>query len=347
LHFPGGLGKFRPIIHSGMAPFPVVQSTLSPGHLAEWLAGKYTLHPPVSCRLFRTYMNHTYLVTDAGRKYILRVYSYNRRTETEITEEIRLLNLLREANVGVSYPVPDKHAGYLQQIEAPEGLRYAVLFSFAEGSKIRHLTEEFCRDIGSVMARFHAATQAQELRRINYSVHTLAQAAYQQAKPYFSESLDPMKFIKVSAEVLEEVFSRPEAQSIRRGVVHLDIWYDNLNISEAGQITLFDFDNCGNGWLVLDIGYFCLQLFYTEPDKARYEKKRDCFLRGYEEIIRIPDPEIPLIPYAGLAIWIYYLGVQAERFDNFANIFLSENYLNMYIGRVREWLAYNRIEIQE
>ena len=118
-----------------------------------------------------------------------------------------------------------------------------------------------------------------------------------------------------------------------------------MSITEDSKITLFDFDNCGNGWLVLDIGYFCMQLFHTQPDKNEYEKKRNSFLRGYKEITNISEEEILQIPYAGLAIWIYYLGVQAERFDNFSNIFFTENYLKMYISKVKEWLLYNHVEI--
>jgi Ser/Thr protein kinase RdoA (MazF antagonist) len=118
-----------------------------------------------------------------------------------------------------------------------------------------------------------------------------------------------------------------------------------MSITDEGRITLFDFDNCGNGWPVLDVGYFCMQLFFTQPDREEYEKKRSSFLNGYRQVTPIPEPELPLIPYAGLAIWLYYLGVQAERFDNFSNIFFTENYLKMYIGKVREWLAYHDIEV--
>jgi Ser/Thr protein kinase RdoA (MazF antagonist) len=87
-----------------------------------------------------------------------------------------------------------------------------------------------------------------------------------------------------------------------------------------------------------------MQLFYTQPDKKEYEKKFAAFLNGYRKAAPLSYQEISLIPYAGLAIWIYYLGVQAQRFDNFSNIFFTENYLKMYMGRVREWLTYTHTE---
>jgi Ser/Thr protein kinase RdoA (MazF antagonist) len=329
-----------------MPLFPVIDSTLSPSHLAVWVIEKYPLSSQTTCRLFRTNMNHTYIVTEREQQYILRVYSYNRRTFTDIAEEVRLLNLLKEADVCVSYPIPDKHNQYIQEIEAPEGLRYAVLFSFGEGNKIRNLSEELCFRIGAVMGRMHKTTLEKRINRVDYNIEILSESAYLQAKIYFSESLEEMQFIKTSAKVLAAEFGG-NAAGIRSGVVHMDIWYDNMSITDKGQITLFDFDNCGNGWLILDIGYFCMQLFHTQPDKPEYEKKLYSFLKGYQRITPIPEAEIPLIPYAGLAIWIYYLGVQAERFNNFANIFLTKNYLKMYIGKVKEWLWYHQITIPD
>ncbi|MDO1445804.1 phosphotransferase [Rhodocytophaga aerolata] len=328
-----------------MSTFPVIDSTLSARHLAVWAIEKYNLPTQTTCRLLRTNMNHTYVVSEPATTYILRVYSYNRRTLTDIAEEVRLLNLLKESGIAVSYPIPDTNNTYIHQIYAPEGIRYAVLFSFANGGKIRNLTGELCYQIGSTMARMHQVTLGRQINRITYTTHTLAKVAYQQAKVYFPESLPDMQFIQASANKLDAVFKEAAASASRTGVVHLDIWYDNMSITDDGQITLFDFDNCGNGWLIWDIGYFCMQLFHTQPDKADYERKRHLFLKGYQEITAIPEAEIPLIPYAGLAIWIYYLGVQAERFDNFANIFLSENYLKMYMGKVKEWLLYHQLTI--
>jgi len=46
-----------------------------------------------------------------------------------------------------------------------------------------------------------------------------------------------------------------------------------------------------------------------------------------------------LIPDAGASIFVFYLGVQAQRFD-WSNIFFTENYLKMFVGRIRNWLDY-------
>jgi Ser/Thr protein kinase RdoA (MazF antagonist) len=92
--------------------------------------------------------------------------------------------------------------------------------------------------------------------------------------------------------------------------------------------------------LIFDIAYFCKQLFHIEANKDDYELKVESFLNGYQNIRTLSEEEIKIIPDAGAAIWIFYLGVQSQRFD-WSNIFLTENYLKMFIGRMKSWIEYN------
>lgn len=85
-----------------MPSFPVIDSILSPTHLTLLLQEKYGLGQSTMCSIFRTGINHTYMVTEDKRKYVFRVYSYQWRTKIEIAEELRLLNLLQEKGVSVS-----------------------------------------------------------------------------------------------------------------------------------------------------------------------------------------------------------------------------------------------------
>lgn len=333
-------------IRSKMISFPVTDSTLSAMHLSLFLQKKYGFNNNTSCKLFRTGINHTYMISENENKYVFRVYSYNWRTETEIMEELRLLILLKENNIGVSYPIPDKGGKYIHTIQAPEGLRYAVLFSFAEGEKVRNLTVEACSGIGSLMANIHKITINQEVKRIQYNAHTLTQLPYQYATSYFSESMEEMQFVKKASDELTLLFAEVDPGKLRYGTVHLDLWYDNMSIKDESAITVFDFDFCGNGWLLLDIAYFTMQLFNTEPDVKLFKLRLDSFFKGYQDVTPIHDDEKKLLPYAGLAIWIFYLGVQSQRFDNWSNIFLSKNYLKHFIGIIKNWMNYNKIEIK-
>ncbi|GAB1855415.1 phosphotransferase enzyme family protein [Flavobacteriaceae bacterium MHTCC 0001] len=323
-----------------MNVFPVVTSTLSAKELGKFIKDKYAFNGNADCRLFRTGMNHTYFVSDNDSKYVLRVYSHNWRTKSEIVEEIELLKLLGEHNLSVSIPIQDKDGVHIQEINAPEGNRYVVLFSFAKGEKIRFLDKETCFSIGALMAKIHNLTLNRNINRVSYDKESLLELPYEHLKQFFSKKLPEVEFIKE----IGKFFELTDFKDARSGVVHMDIWYDNMAVTKEKEITIFDFDFCGNGPQILDVGYFCKQLFHIEVDKKVYEQKKKSFLEGYESIKPFTVNELRLIPKAGLAVFVFYLGVQVQRFD-WSNIFLSENYLKMfYVARLKSWIEYNNIE---
>jgi Ser/Thr protein kinase RdoA (MazF antagonist) len=168
-----------------MTAFPVTASTLSDIQLGVFAIEKYGISKASSCKLFRTGINHTYLISGIDQNYIFRVYSCGWRSKQEIFEEIKLLTSLKENKVSVSYPLPDKNGEFIQEIHAPEGVRYAVLFSFATGGKVRFMDEETCASIGSLMARIHNLTSSTRIERILYDQKSLLEVPFQHAKRFF------------------------------------------------------------------------------------------------------------------------------------------------------------------
>ena len=106
-----------------------------------------------------------------------------------------------------------------------------------------------------------------------------------------------------------------------------------MNITTDYRITVLDFDFCGHGLQVIDIAYFCHQLFHIEIDKSNYELKFKHFIKGYQSVKSLSNAELAFIPNAGAAIWVFYLGVQARRFD-WSNIFITKNYLIGWYSRI-------------
>lgn len=324
-----------------MIAFPVTTSTLSERALGVFTIDRYGLDKNSSCKLFRTGINHTYLIFENKIKYVLRVYSHGWRSKQEISEEIKLLTFLKESKVSISYPVLGKSGEFIQEINAPEGIRYAVLFTYAEGAKVRFMDEATCASIGSLMAQIHNLTSNKKTNRTLYDRNALLELPYQYAKAFFSERLLEMEFVKETCDHISKSFEQADSQSIQKGIVHMDIWYDNMSITNNREVTLFDFDFCGNGFFILDVAYFCKQLFHIETDRNVYEQKVLNFLKGYQRIRSLSKEELRFIPNAGVAVWIFYLGVQSQRFD-WSNIFLTENYLKMYVGKMKSWIEYHK-----
>lgn len=316
-----------------MKQFPVINSTLSATHIALFLQEKYSFSKDTSCKLIKAGINDSYLVTDGIEKFVFRIYSLNWRSKTEITEEIKLLNQLKQENISVSYPIPDQENNYIQTLNAPEGERFSVLFSYAHGKKIHIISSENHFRIGQLMAKLHQVTNKQTLNRIDYTPEVILIDSLKQLTNFLSQDSEEMKFMQSTKNYLIKELKQVDISQIRQGIVHLDIWFDNLNITDENEVTLFDFDFCGNGWLALDISYYIMQLHNIEKyEAAGYQPKVESFIKGYESITSISDEEKRLFPILGVSLYFFYLGIQCQRFDNWSNSFLSENYLKRFIN---------------
>jgi Ser/Thr protein kinase RdoA (MazF antagonist) len=320
------------LTNSGTTHFPVTNSNLSAKHLEIFLRDKYSFSKNIKCRLIRAGINDTYLITDNADQFVFRVYSLNWRTKVEIEEEIRLLNLLHQQNISVSYPIPDSKENYIQTLNAPEGNRFGLMFSYAKGQKLHNFPADVHYSIGALMARLHVATNNLSLERVHYTPQVLLVDPLVQLEKFLPSDSEEMQFMKRTQQQFLNEFKNINLKEIRTGIVHMDIWFDNLNISEQNEITLFDFDFCGNGWLCLDFAYYILQVHNVERNEEECKLKVDRFIEGYESITKISNEEKKLIPLLGVTMHFFYLGIQCQRFENWSNSFLNETYLKRFIN---------------
>ena len=331
--------------NSSMSYFPAINSTLSPVSLAQFLLEKYALAAPISCEILQLGINHTYLVNSAHRKYVFRVYFLNWRTKSEIREELTLLEALKGHGIAVSYPIKDRYAQYIQQFQAIEGNRYGVLFSFAEGETIRNPSTDLCYHFGKSIAQMHQVTENYTTERRTYDTQNLLGWAVQSLQNRFPQGHQSINYTERAFQLVNDRIRKTDVHQLRFGTVHLDLWYSNMKIKDDALITFFDFDNCGNGWLFLDLGYSLALLFRNEPNKSLFAEKRKQLLAGYESLIPMSVEEKELLPYGGLAIWLHYAGIHAYRANDSTNIFFSEGFLEAWTKSIDQWMVYHQIHI--
>lgn len=326
--------------------FPAINSTLSPNELGQLIQQKYGLSDKTQCSIFRLAMNHLYIVNDNENKYVFRVYTHNWRTKSEIEEELRLLLHLKETDRQVAFPIAGQSNQYIQEIEAPEGTRFGVLFSYAKGTKTAKFSPQISFLIGQALARVHQSTENFELKRMSYNTQNLLDNSILRIKKFFNESNTEVDFLEKLSALLTLKIQSIDKPKMRYGSVHLDVWFDNLHIDNEKEITFFDFDFCGNGYLCFDISYFLFQLLATNLNEAEYQEKAESFLKGYEMVTEISNEEKQFLPYACLAVMTYYISIQCDRFDYWTNIFLNEDHLKRMVGNLKRWMAYHKIEIK-
>ncbi|MET3878582.1 phosphotransferase [Chitinophaga sp. OAE865] len=315
-----------------MNHFPVSSSHLSAPHLALFLQSQYNEADGAGCHLVKSGINDTYQVNASSGKYMFRVYSLHWRAISEISEELRLLLLLKENNIPVSWPLADKQGNFIQTLNAPEGERYGVLFTFAEGEKLLHYDEELHAKAGVIMARMHQLTRSLPLNRVTYTAKNLLEDPLVSIKKFLPADSPEMAFMTAAQAHLLQILQDADLPALPQGVVHMDIWFDNMNIRADQEITLFDFDFCGNGWQCLDVAYYILQLHSVIRDMPECQAKTNRFLEGYNSVMPLTAEEKRLLPALGVCMYFFYLGVQCDRFYNWSNSFLNESYLKRFIN---------------
>ena len=113
--------------------FPVQRSLLSEEALAERVLSKYDLPAPVTCRFWQRGINDLYLVRASEFKYVLRVAPAGWWSAEELAAELDVLRFLHARQICVPQPVAQRDETAIEILQAPEGMRNAVLFSFVPG----------------------------------------------------------------------------------------------------------------------------------------------------------------------------------------------------------------------
>ena len=325
-----------------MSYFPATHSILSSSDILSFLEKKYHLQNGSTCKLLKTWVNDTYLITNDLERFIFRVYRHGWRNEEEVQAEIDVILLLDKNDISVSFPIADKSKKYIQHFNAIEGTRFGVLFSFAKGEKPKTNTVELEFKTGEFMANIHQHTEGLIKSRINYSPETLIDDAIEKIGMTLSAESEEILFLKKIQQYFYKKIKNLKTEKFRRGVVHLDIWRDNFHLNN-NEITLFDFDFCGNGWLVLDLAFHAIVVFITESNIEKYETEMENFYKGYENISLLKQEEKDAIPLLATCTLIYYLSFQSERF---AAVYATEDYLKMFINqRIKRWVNYCELPI--
>lgn len=281
--------------------FPVEYSSLSTQALIELITGQYHIDIDSAISFLKRGFNDTYLIEEnsnnmnaSADKYILRVYKHNWRSLESIETELKLLNRLKEKHIGVSVPIKDKHENCIQTIHAPEGIRYAVLFSFAEGEQIRKLSIEQSYSLGVETGSIHRVTQNTTLGETaqNYDIEKQFEFTLSTLKPVLVNHPEQYDYLLHLKEDFTNVFNSIDKNELASGICHGDLQAENFHITPDTKFTFFDFDFFGTGYLAYDIGVF---MWYDHKNKP--PEIMNAFLKGYQTQRQLTATEIMLIPY--------------------------------------------------
>jgi len=292
--------------------FAASYSTLSPEVLAGFITSAYAL-PHAQCSFLVRGVGDTYLVTTSSSRYILRVYRHGLRTLSQVQAEAELLTALKRHDVPASYPIIDVHNNYVQTFAAPEGDRHAMLFTYAEGVSVNMPNTAQLQALGKAMAAFHNVSATIQLSdtRWTFDAGTTLYKPLQAVKFAFEHDMESFEWLQQTAGLAQQKLSAIDTTAFSKGYCQFDFLPKNFHF-DGDNITLFDFDFFGYGWLANDIMTFwihlCWEVLFNRITQDAADEAFNTFITAYRSLRPFGCGEFAALPWLSPGFWIFYLG---------------------------------------
>jgi homoserine kinase type II len=184
----------------------------------------------------------------------------------------------------------------------------------------RHVYNPTLRQVaalGRFIARFHRATAdwpqpvPDYPRNAAWLSHHAALVG--DRLPYLSRSL-----LDDSVREVGHLLARQDVETLPKGIIHGDLFRDNVLFNERGLTGVLDFHHAARGRLLYDltvaVNDWCTDSGGTlDPDRVM------ALLRAYHEIRPLTAGELRMFPafalYSAVAFWLSRLGVALNRSD--------------------------------
>lgn len=309
----------------------IVRSTIAGDEILSVLVDEYGYSKDNAvCLLEYRGVNDIYKYTNSSVSVFLKIYARKEVDREAIEAEVEVVNFLRQSGLSVAFPIATVHGQYLVPFDTPEGVRFGVLFSEAEGVPYNNdaLDDKEIFAIGKLISTMHAMLDAMPTapRRWKLDEGLFLDLSLEILEEFsrFNKQID-LPFLK---DVVKELKAQIRAKGAnwKWGICHGDIYTGNIHRNERGELTIFDFDFCGYGWRAYDVASF-LGIFSSGMGAEVIDKRKrrlDSFRRGYECAGGLSESEVEAV---------YQVFVPFRRIFNMG--YLYDSLLNVWGNRLR------------
>ncbi|SDX03876.1 phosphotransferase [Paenibacillus sp. CF384] len=325
-----------------MLKLPVNHSVISSNALMVTINDLYEVGDVTECRFLSNGLNDTYMLKTRTSKYVLRIYKEHWRKKNDVDFEVELLNHLNDKEIPVSAPVPRKDGGYVIELDAPEGERYAVLFTYAEGgySDTKASSELY----GEQVAKMHLAMNdfigGPDRFKIDLEhllkepLHNIRQSKLLAHRP---EDID---YLESLSQVLSSRIAEISSE-LEWGMCHGDLHGGNVHFHE-NTLTHFDFDCGGFGWRAYDVSVF-LWVRVRGKEKEQYDNEHWVgFLDAYQKVKVLSEYDLKAIPVFVAIREIWLMGLHTS-FGHVWGAWQDDHYFNTNLKFLRNWCEHHAI----
>ena len=229
--------------------------------------------------------NSNYFVkTDSG-KFILTVYE-KRVEEKDLPFFMGLMKNIFNKNFPSPEPIINKNGNYITEIFGKK----AAVVSFLEGASKKNLTPDNCYEVGIYTAKLHMITKNLNIKRTNRLSVNSWRLIYRKIQRDCSKIYPGLtKIIERNLEVIEDKWPK----NIPRGIIHADLFPDNIFFKGSKLTGIIDFYFSCYDFYALEIA-ICLNALCFEGKNENLSfnvTKAKKFIDGYSSIRKLTEEE--------------------------------------------------------
>lgn len=297
-----------PVLGSDLVPkeVEIVKSLVDSSTIGEVVETFYFIPSPVRASILSVGVNDIYLIQSDHEKYVLRLSRTQKcfeMTTEEFLFELEWLEFLHHQNVAVSYPIRRTDGALYSVIHAPEGPRYATLFSFAEGSD--QLSAEQAYLLGQGLAQLHLASDAftTTLPRMHLDAKELISDSIERIRHFLENTFEEeCRALEETGRDIVKQITTLDLSGDSYGVISGDFHGYNQHFTDLNQLTMFDFEFCAYGYRIYDLATFRWSRGADDPVIWH------AFLQGYQTVRPLNEAELQSIDLFVKARQIWWMG---------------------------------------
>ena len=227
-----------------------------------------------------------FLLTDQG-PHILTLYEKRVALE-DLPFFLGLMEHLARRDLACPTPIHGRDGEVLRTLCG----RPAAVTSFLSGVWPLRPTPAHCGPLGEALARMHVAGLDYPLRRENALSVKGWRALFNQCEANADEVIPGL-----AAELADELEIIADAwpSNLPEGVIHADLFPDNVFFEEEKLSGLIDFYFACNDFLVYDLA-ICLNAWCFEPDVSFNVTKARLLISGYQKVRPCSAAELDALP---------------------------------------------------
>ena len=231
--------------------------------------------------------NSNYLLVTETGPHILTLYE-KRVDPNDLPFFIGLMEHLAKRGIICPQPVRNREGQALGTLAG----RPAAIVTFLPGMWVRRPRADHCLAIGGALANLHIAGEGFELTRHNALTVDGWRPLFDRAAARADEVMPGLRDdIAGELDLLEETWPT----DLPRGVIHADLFPDNVFFLHEELSGLIDFYFACNDFLAYDVAV-CLNAWCFEADGSLNVTKARALLAGYQKVRPFTPEELQALP---------------------------------------------------